>query len=48
MIPKEVTEALNIDPLSFDMTGTKETLGEVYRLLGEIKSCILGTGEQLI
>ncbi len=41
MIPKEVTEALNIDPLSFDMTGTKETLGEVYRLLGEIKSLYL-------
>ena len=38
---KEVTEALNIDPLSFDMTGTKETLGEVYRLLGEIKSLYL-------
>ena len=41
VIPKEVTEALNIDPLSFDMTGTKETLGEVYRLLGEIKSLYL-------
>ena len=41
VIPKEVTEALNIDPLSFDMTGTKETLGEVYRLLGEIKPLYL-------
>lgn len=41
VIPKEVTEALNIDPLSFDMTGTKETLGEVYRLLGEIRPLYL-------
>lgn len=41
VIPKEVTEALNIDPLSFDMTGTKETLGEVYRLLDEIRPLYL-------
>lgn len=32
----EVLEALKIDPLSFDLTGTKEVLGEIYRLLGEI------------
>ncbi len=41
VIPKEVTEALNIDPLSFDITGTKETLEEVYRLLDEIRPLYL-------
>lgn len=35
-LPDEVIDALKMDPLSFDLSGTKETLGEVYRLLGEI------------
>ena len=34
-------DALKLDPLSFDLTGTKETLGEVYRLLGEIQPLYL-------
>ena len=29
----EVIDALKLDPLSFNLSGTKETLGEVYRLL---------------
>ncbi len=40
-LPEEVMDALKLDPLSFDLTGTKETLGEVYRLLGEIQPLYL-------
>ena len=30
-LPAEVIDALKLDPLSFNLSGTKETLGEVYR-----------------
>lgn len=36
-LPEEVIDTLKMDPLSFDLSGTKETLGEVYRILEEIK-----------
>lgn len=36
-LPEEVIDALKMDPLSFDLNGTKETLAEVYRILEEIK-----------
>lgn len=41
VIPQEVTEALKIDSLAFDTTGTKELLGEVYRILEEIRPLYL-------
>lgn len=34
-------DALKLDPLSFNLSGTKETLGEVYRLLEEIRPLYL-------
>ena len=37
----EVIDALKLDPLSFNLSGTKETLGEVYRLLEEIRPLYL-------
>lgn len=37
----EVTDVLKLDPLSFNLNGTKEILGEVYRLLGEIRPLYL-------
>lgn len=40
-LPAQVMDALKLDPLSFDLAGTKETLGEVYRLLGEIQPMYL-------
>ena len=40
-LPAEVMDALKLDPLSFDLTGTKEILGEVYRLLREIQPLYL-------
>lgn len=40
-LPPEVTDALKLDPLSFDLRGTKETLGQVYRLLEEIRPLYL-------
>lgn len=40
-LPAEVMDALKLDPLSFDLTGTKEALGEVYRLLGELQPLYL-------
>ena len=36
-----VIDALKLDPLSFNLSGTKETLGEVYRLLEEIRPLYL-------
>ena len=40
-LPAEVIDALKLDPLSFNLSGTKEILGEVYRILGEIRSLYL-------
>ena len=40
-LPAEVIDALKLDPLSFNLSGTKETLGEVYRLLEEIRPLYL-------
>lgn len=35
--PAEMMAALNIDPASFDIGGTKEVLGSVYSLVGEMQ-----------
>ena len=40
-LPAEVIDALKLDPLSFNLSGTKEILGEVYRILGEIRPLYL-------
>lgn len=40
-LPAEVIDALKLDPLSFNLSGTKEILGEVYGLLGEIRPLYL-------
>ncbi len=45
--PMEVMEALNIDPSAFDITGSREYLGEVYHLVEQMKPLYLkyrGTG----
>lgn len=40
-LPAEIIDALKMDPLSFNLSGTKEILGEVYRLLEEIRPLYL-------